>query len=190
MRDQTILDALAADPAWFARKVASRLNGYPDPSACWEWTGATTKRHGVVRLPSAGVTALTHRVVWLALVGSIPDGLVLDHDGPDGCHNRACANPAHLQAVTVRTNTNNGPFTNACKTHCKRGHLLGADNVNKAYARRGFRTCRQCGIEGHRTLARAARLLGMTKEAYCASYGWSVRVAQELIATRTVERTA
>lgn len=189
MRDHSIVDVLSSDPTWFEQRIATRLAGYPDPTSCWTWTAAISKGYGVVRLP-AGPTVLTHRAAWLALVGPIPVGLVLDHDGPDGCHNRACANPAHLQTVTQQVNTANGPFTHACKTHCKAGHPLGGDNALPSAALKGYRTCRRCSIEDHRALTEAAHSLGMTRAAYCATYGWSARTARELIAATTVERNA
>lgn len=189
MRDEMILNALAADPTWFARKVASRLNGYPDPSACWEWTGARVGEHGSVKVPGKS-SVLTHRATWLALVGPIAAGLVLDHDGATGCHNRACANPAHLQAVTQWVNQHNGPLTNAAKTHCRNGHLLGGDNVFPGLARAGRRQCRTCSIEGSRRITAAAHAVGLNRLDYIAAYGYSQQVALELIATNSVERTA
>lgn len=41
-----------------------------------------------------------HRLVYQRLHGQVPDGMVLDHL----CGNRACCNPAHLEAVTQAVN--------------------------------------------------------------------------------------
>ena len=54
-------------------------------------------------------------MVWLELVGPIPDGLQLDHV----CRNRGCVNPDHLEPVTA--NGEQAPCCMACPT-CARGH--------------------------------------------------------------------
>lgn len=37
--------------------------------------------------------------------GQIPEGYEIDHDNPDfGCHNKACCNPEHLEAVPGQVN--------------------------------------------------------------------------------------
>jgi hypothetical protein len=45
-----------------------------------------------------------HRVVYVLLVGEIPEGLILDHK----CRVRWCCNPEHLEPVTVQVNTIRG----------------------------------------------------------------------------------
>jgi len=191
-RDPLILAALDVDPTWFGRKIAPRLDGYPMRDSCWLWIGALDRNgHGRVGLPGTQAPiVLSHRVVWLALRGPISDGLVLDHDGPKGCHNKSCANPAHLVAVTQWVNQHNGPLTNAAKTHCPSGHQLGGDNVLPSIARRGHRGCRECRIERsknqNRAITAAIQALGMRRTDYLATYGHSARVALELVTT--VER--
>lgn len=78
-----------------------------------------------------------HRVMYTALVGTIPDGLTLDHL----CRNRPCVNPDHLEPVTYRENilrSRNAAAENARKTHCIRGHELPPPDE------RGRRTCKPC----------------------------------------------
>jgi len=193
MRDALILAALVVDPTWFDRKIAPRLDGYPDRGSCWSWTGATDPLgYGHVGLPGTKApTVLTHRVVWLVANGPIADALVIDHDGPSGCHNRGCANPAHLQAVTQAVNIANGPTTNSCKTRCPAGHELGGSNVLPVHIRAGWRSCRECrrdrSREQSRAITAAVRALGIRRADYLATYGFSARVAQELITSTQLE---
>lgn len=70
---------------------------------CWVWC-ARTNRNGYGRLRVGGRELMAHRLAYEALVGPIPEGLVLDHL----CRVRLCINPAHLEPVTVRENTLRG----------------------------------------------------------------------------------
>ena len=94
---------------------------------------------------------LAHRIVYEALVGPIPEGMVLDHL----CRNRPCASPAHLEPVDSRTNTlrGEGPTAkHAIKTHCPRGREHTPENTYSY--KRGGRQCRTCVIA--RSAARRA----------------------------------
>lgn len=73
------------------------LNGL-DVGDCWEWTGWRLHGHGIIGWKYKRV--FVHRAIWEELVGPIPDGMVIDHL----CRNRACANPDHLEPVTLREN--------------------------------------------------------------------------------------
>lgn len=193
--DSRILDALSSRPGWLP-SVLARLSGYPDGDACWLWSGYSHPRgYGRVMLPRIGgaqAGAFVHRVVWLALRGSIPEGLVLDHDGPLGCGDKACANPAHIQAVTSRHNTvitGRGACADAARrTHCPQGHALTDENLCPYELARNRRRCLACRRERSRRanglFGAAAATLGLSRSEYGARYGWSKSAALYVTATR------
>jgi hypothetical protein len=108
-------------------------------TGCWQWQRPLDNGYG--RFWVDGQTVLAHRYSYEIHVGSIPDGLHLDHL----CRNRGCVNPAHLEPVTLAVNVLRGEglsAVNARKTVCKHGHPLTDDNVY--VTPRGSRTCRAC----------------------------------------------
>jgi len=109
-------------------------------SGCWHWTAALNGfGYGNYSINKRVFGA--HRVAYLALVGPIPDGLVLDHL----CRVRRCVNPAHLEAVTQRENIVRGASffaIRAAQTHCVNGHLF--DEANTMIVGNGTRKCRAC----------------------------------------------
>lgn len=113
----------------------------PVSSGCWQWHGAHI-RNGYSAF-STGRMQLGHRVAYEALVGQIPEGLVVDHL----CRNRSCVNPDHLEPVTIRENLMRGQTpaaANAAKTHCPQGHPLVGGNLLPSKLRQGKRCCRTC----------------------------------------------
>lgn len=149
-------------PQRFWEKASVRANG------CWEWTGSTNyEGYGFYRLPGKTVTA--HRIVFLSLVGPIPDGLQLDHvchtndsmcAGGPTCPHRRCVNPMHLEPVTVRENTLRGLGVGAKaakRTHCPAGHPYGGDNLH--LTPRGYRVCKTCNRERSRARRAEQRLI-------------------------------
>src|SRR5690348_14749328 len=114
-------------------------------SDCWVWMGAKSKA-GYGQLWSDGKVAYLHRLTFEFYVGPIPEGLTIDHL----CRNRACCNPAHLEAVPLRENirrSDSATANNARKTHCVNGHLF--DEVNTQFTSKG-RRCRACHRERQR----------------------------------------
>lgn len=191
--DGAVQGVMAANPAWLREKVLSRLSGHPDADTCWLWPTSTTG-YGKVRIPrSSGMNAVVavHRVVWLALRGSIATGMVLDHDGPSGCGNRACANPAHLQVVTLAHNTAmtgaSWAARNARKTHCPAGHPLTDGNLTSDSIRHGSRQCLACTQRRERertsALRAASQALGLSQYEVMKRYGRSAATYRELAAS-------
>jgi len=109
----------------------------PEPNTdCWLWTASTTNGYGDFHLDRKIRRA--HRVSFVALVGEVPTGLVLDHVAKRGCCGPSCVNPHHLQPVTQRENLLRGrgfAARQARQTHCKNGHPLGDDRRCRICAR-------------------------------------------------------
>jgi hypothetical protein len=127
-----------------------------DPDECWTWQAATRKGYGVFFFCGRLVPA--HRFAYELLVGSVPDGLELDHL----CRNRGCVNPAHLEPVTRSVNVLRGESGARLrqawidrKSHCDHGHPLSGANlrVQKTGKRAGRRMCRACQREAQRRYA-------------------------------------
>ncbi|ALJ22053.1 HNH endonuclease signature motif containing protein [Microbacterium sp. No. 7] len=119
-------------------------------SGCWEWR-AYRDRDGygryALRQPDGTYPRreYTHRISVRVLQGSIPGGMQVDHL----CRNRSCCNPAHLEVVTARENTDrseNYIAKNRRKTACVRGHdLTGSNLIIKAVRGKApYRQCREC----------------------------------------------
>lgn len=105
---------------------------------CWGWQGSKVRGYGAI----GGHWKMhkVHRVAYTLWRGEIPDGMTLDHL----CRNPNCANPKHLEVVSMRENVLRGvgpTAQNARKTHCKRGHEFTPENT---YIRPGGRECRAC----------------------------------------------
>ena len=122
----------------------------PDgPDECWLWAGGRNDAgYGIVTVDKQTMRA--HRYVYAALVGEIPNGLVLDHTchtndptcyDSDACTHRLCVRPDHLEPVTSRENARRVRHYNRSKTNCSKGHPYDAENT-RWY--RGMRYCIAC----------------------------------------------
>lgn len=119
---------------------------------CWEWTAAkNVAGYGVFRPGGSANNVYAHRFSYELAKGVIPGDFTVDHL----CRNKACVNPAHLEAVSLQENLSRRVYVP--KTHCPQGHVLDGGNVS---IDRGARRCKTCG----RDRARIKRDTKLTRE--------------------------
>jgi hypothetical protein len=113
-------------------KTMSRVDQQPD--GCWLYGGALmADGYARVKDASSDRALLVHRVTYEALVGPVPDGLVLDHL----CRVRHCVNPQHLEPVTNVENIRRGFRARlGDRTHCAEGHEFTPENTTFQQRRR------------------------------------------------------
>lgn len=105
-------------------RILARCEERPGPLAtpCLIWTGALTKAgYGEIKWEYGNPkVVLTHRVLWEAVNGLVPEGLELDHL----CRVHPCCRESHLEAVTKPTNILRGAMPWMYSGFCARNHLL------------------------------------------------------------------
>lgn len=114
-----------------------------EDSGCWTWVGGKlvkpTGSYGMLRVGRVGSQKYkrAHRVSYEHFVGTIPDGLELDHL----CHNTLCINPAHLEPVTHTENMRRRKDSGL--PYCRHGHKWTPETT---YYRpdNGRRECKLC----------------------------------------------
>ena len=116
------------------------------PNGCWLWQACVNK-DGYGKFRSDGKIVYAHRQAYVAFKGRMPVGLQTDHL----CSNHKCVNPAHLEAVTARTNTlrsNSIAAKRAKQTSCINGHPFDFLNtyIRSSTGRRGCRACNRVAV--------------------------------------------
>lgn len=140
----------------------------PQESGCWLWTAQLDKNgYGKVRPVKPWTTTRAHRLMYQALVGPIPIGLVPDHEchtrnlswcpGGVTCAHRACVYPGDLTLVTQLMNVHLGH--NGPRDECKYEHPLSGNNLVLYRGRggkieRGCKACRRERARRHGCWAR------------------------------------
>jgi hypothetical protein len=113
---------------------------------CWMWIGKLNNRgYGAFYLDRRIV--LAHRTIYAWAHGSVPEGLVVDHQ----CNTPACVRPSHLKAMTQLENVRRG--RSAGKTHCVHGHPFTPESTIYRGDGTGWRSCRICKRERDRRSA-------------------------------------
>lgn len=127
----------ASDKERITRNVAV------DDKGCWIWQGYVHPNTGYGSIYFDGESTVAHRVAYRLFVGPIPTGLHIDHL----CRVRACANPEHLEPVTVLENVRRAPVhiahVNRAKTHCVNGHEYTPENTGRS-GKYQYRYCIAC----------------------------------------------
>lgn len=129
------------------QRICQKIALPSQADGCWEWTGSRG-RLGYGRILVNGTIKKAHRVVYQLFHGPIPQSKVCHHR----CSNPSCVNPDHIELTSQSRHFRHltpasVPSTNARKTHCKRGHPLTPDNLERWAAERGHRKCSICSRE-------------------------------------------
>lgn len=129
-----------ADCGDFAEMFWLRADRRGD-TECWNWKQRLLPNgYGRINDSRNGTRPYAHRVSYELSRGSIPNGFEVHHL----CGNKACVNPAHLEALSVADHRGLGWG----RTHCPHGHEYTAENtyVNP----KGVKVCRACNARSKR----------------------------------------
>jgi len=98
-----------------------------DPeTGCWNWNlHCGQNGYGVIWFE--GKNRYVHRVSNQLYVGPIPDGMTIDHL----CRNKQCANPDHMEAVTVAVNCQRRSGTKLSPESVRKIRALIGDGVHQ-----------------------------------------------------------
>lgn len=132
------------------------LTSVEGADGCWLWPGGVDEsNYGVTWYD--GRKWRVHRLAYVLRVGSIPEGLELDHlchtraverglcAGGPSCSHRPCGRWDHLEVTSHRVNSLRGmsPMAEfARRDECDDGHPFSGDNL--FIRANGARGCREC----------------------------------------------
>jgi len=148
---------VAPEVAWRSLVLSSVVI---NEARCWIWQGGKLPQgYGLTSAYTGGKkrSMLAHQLAYRAWIGEIPAEMVINHT----CRERACCNPAHLEAVTRVDNQLHG--VGGSVTVCKNGHERAVVGVRVFPS--GARHCAACypSQGGQRKCARCSRFGHMAK---------------------------
>ena len=112
---------------------------------CWRWRSGAARSDGYGQFWDGRTMRPAHRFAYEAIVGPVPEGMVLDHL----CRVRDCVNPDHLEVVTQGENQRRGARGLALPGKCRSGRHDVTD-PSSVVVLSGDTLCRECRIESRR----------------------------------------
>lgn len=88
-----------------------KTNTIENHEGCWIWQGPEMFGYGRKKID--GKNWKVHRLMYIALHGDIPEGLLIRHL----CGNRRCCNPIHLKLGTHKDNANDSIIHGTSRFH-------------------------------------------------------------------------
>jgi len=106
-----------------------------------------TNGHRRIRLSFEGSAehAGVHKLVMLAFVGPVPEGMEVLHGDDDKTNNRLSNLRYGTRSENMLDRVENGRDPRSNQTHCVRGHAFNSENTrHQPRAGRTWRACRTC----------------------------------------------
>jgi DNA-binding transcriptional regulator YiaG len=162
-------------PAPVEQRFWSKVDRSGGPGACWSWTaGRFDSGYGVFRWQNKNHRA--HKLAWVFTNGTVPEGLCVLHDCPDG-DNPACCNPSHLWLGTNAQNS---------RDMVEKGRSAHGDHVPFAHRARGERHSQsKLTAEDVREIRRRYEAGGISQTALAREYDVNQTIVSDLIRRET-----